>query len=133
MNQLSETSPSIFVLESDDKVRPLLKHNLQIWGYHTIFAFDETDALQRIRGGRERFNLILLDQYKRSIDELLAIGQQIRQGTDLDGHTPIIIIAEQYGADLEGQDIQVGDNEYISYLEDGEQLKVILQRLCPVY
>jgi hypothetical protein len=45
----------------------------------------------------------------------------------------LLIMAERYGTDLEGQDIQVGDNEYVSYLEDGQQLKLILHRLCPVY
>jgi hypothetical protein len=26
----------------------------------------------------------------------------------------------------------VGDHEYVTYLEDGEQLKRILQQVCPV-
>lgn len=47
----------------------------------------------------------------------------------MSSRAPIIILAERYGPDLEGQDIQVGDNEYVSYLEDGEQLKLLLQRL----
>ncbi len=110
-----------------------LKDNLQNWGYQAIIALDETDAIQRTQGGREHFDLILLNQTGQSIDELIALGQQIRKSTALDNRTPIIIMAEQYGEDLEGQDIQVGDNEYVSYLEDGQQLKVIVQRLCPVY
>ncbi len=34
--------------------------------------------------------------------------------------------------DLEGQNIQMGENEYVTYLKDGQQLKNILQQLCPV-
>lgn len=127
------TSPCIFVFEPDDDVRSILKDNLQNWGYQAIIALDETDAIQRTQGGREHFDLILLNQTGQSLDELIALGQQIRKSTALDNRAPIIIMAEQYGEDLEGQDIQVGDNEYVSYLEDGQQLKVILQRLCPVY
>ncbi|MBD2468885.1 hypothetical protein [Nostoc sp. FACHB-145] len=132
MNQLPTTSPCIFVVEPDDDVRPVLKHNLQNWGYEVIMALDEEDAIQRIQGGRDRFDLILLNQTGKSIDELIVFGQQIRQSTQLDSRTPIIIMAEKYGEDLEGQNIQMGENEYVTYLEDGQQLKNILQQLCPV-
>lgn len=125
-------APCIFVLESDDNVRPALKHNLQHWGYQVIMAIDEEDALQRIQEGQTHFDLILLNQNNQSIDEMMAIGQQIRQSTERDSLTPIVIMAERYGADLEGQDIQVGDNAYVTYLEDGKQLKSTLRQLCPI-
>jgi len=62
----------------------------------------------------------------------MAIGQQIRQASQSNSQTPILVMAERYGADLEGQDIQLDDNEYVTYLEDGEQLKRILRRVCPI-
>jgi len=46
--------------------------------------------------------------------------------------TPIIVMAEQYGADMEGKDVQVDDTKYVTYLEDGQQLMNLLHRLCPV-
>ncbi|MDZ8183719.1 MAG: hypothetical protein RMX96_02505 [Nostoc sp. ChiSLP02] len=133
MNQLRTTSPCIFVVEPDDDVRPVLKYNLQTWGYEVIIAVDEEDAIQRTQRGRDRFDLILLNQDAKSIDEAIAFGAQIRQSTQLDSFIPIIIMAEKYGEDMEGQNIQVGDNEYVTYLEDGQQLKNILYRLCPMY
>ncbi|MBD1997697.1 hypothetical protein H6G00_13845 [Leptolyngbya sp. FACHB-541] len=133
MNQLLTLSPRIFVLDSDDDARPLLKHNLQTWGYLVTLALDEVDALERTQGKGDRFNLILISQVGKTIDQWMAIGQKIRQNTVLDSRTPIIVMAERYGADLEGQNIQMGDNEYVTYLEDGQQLKRILQQLCPVY
>ena len=129
----SRLSPRIFDLEPDDDVRPLLKQNLQRWGYHVTLATDEADALQRVEGGRDRFDLILLNQYNQSIEQCITLGQQIRQHTVLDSRAPILILAERYGPDLEGQDIQVGGNEYVSYLEDGQQLQLMLQRLCPIH
>lgn len=132
MNQPPMISPCIFVVEPDNEVRPLLKHNLQNWGYQVIMALDKADALQRAKGGCERFGLILLNQDGRSIDETIAIGWQIRQSTELDSRAPIIIMAERYGVELEGQNIQVGENEYVTYLEDGQQLKNLLAQLCPV-
>jgi CheY-like chemotaxis protein len=133
MNLLLASSPRIFVLEPDDDVRPLLKYNLQAWGYRVVIAFDETDAMQRTQGKQNRFDLILINQAEQTIGQCMLVGCQIRASTEHDRHIPILIMAERYGSDLEGQDIQVGDHEYVSYLEDGQQLKVMLQRLCPVY
>lgn len=133
LNQPLKIAPCIFVLESDDDVRPTLKYNLQHWGYNVVMAIDEEDAIQRAQRGQEQFDLILLNQCGQSIETLLAIGRQIRQSSEFHRHIPILVIAEDYGTDLEGQDIQVGNNEYIAYLEDGQQLKSLLQRLCPVH
>jgi hypothetical protein len=41
-------------------------------------------------------------------------------------------MAERYGEDMEGKDVKVGESEYVTYLEDGEQLMNLLQHLCPV-
>jgi len=108
----------------------VLKHSLQTWGYWIIVALDPGDALQRAQEGDIPFYLILLNQCERSIEEMITLGQQIRQNTVPDNRVPIIIVAERYGADLEGQGIQVGNNEYVTYLEDGQQLRNILQRVC---
>jgi CheY-like chemotaxis protein len=132
LDQPTTKAPCIFVLEPDDDVRPALKHNLQHWGYNVVMAIDEEDVSQRIQAGQNHFDLILLNQSNRSLDQMMAIGQQIRQSTERDSQTPIVVLAERYGADLEGQDMQVGDQAYVTYLEDGEQLKRILQQVCPV-
>jgi hypothetical protein len=60
------------------------------------------------------------------------MGRRIRQGAGLPSHTPIVVIAERYGADLEGKDVQVGESEYVSYPEDAQQLMNLLHRLCSV-
>jgi CheY-like chemotaxis protein len=130
---MRQKHPSIILLvEPDDNVRPVLKNNLQNWGYRIIMTLDGTDALQRTRSGRESFGLILLNQVDESITFLLDLGRQIRQHSKLSGRIPIVILAERYGAEVEGQDLQVGENEYVSYLEDGQQLKNLLYQLCPV-
>ncbi|MBW4468942.1 MAG: hypothetical protein KME45_00890 [Stenomitos rutilans HA7619-LM2] len=132
MNQRHTLSPRLFVVEPDNDVRPSLKTNLQNWGYDVIMALDEADAIQRSQGVHQQFGLILLNQYKQPIEATLAIGQRIRENTKPARDVPILILAEQYGDDLEGQNVPIGDHEYVLYLEDAEQLKVMLQRLCPV-
>lgn len=122
--------PIILLLEPDDETRPLLKHNLTSKGYRTIVVLDAEDAIDRIRGRRESPDLLLINQMDLSIEECVNLGLYICQSTSLPKHTPIVIMAEHYGADLEGQDIQLGEREYVTYLEDGQQLLNLLCRLC---
>ncbi len=132
MKQPSQTSRWIFVFEPDNDARAALKDNLRTWGYAVVMALDQADAIERVQQSPQCFDLILLNQCDISIADCLALGNQIRQAANFDSHIPILILAEQYGEEQEGQDVQLGDHEYLSYLQDGEQLKRILQRLCPV-
>ncbi|MBD3885689.1 response regulator transcription factor [Phormidium tenue FACHB-886] len=123
---------TILLVEPDDTVRPILKDNLRRWGYAVIVTLDAADALQRTRDGGALFDLILLNQFGQSIEEFIDIGRHIRQQAAVASWVPIVILAEKYGVELEGQDIQLGESEYVTYLEDGEQLKNLLYKLCPI-
>jgi DNA-binding response OmpR family regulator len=127
------TLPALLVVESDDAVRSTLVQNLRRWGYRVIVSLDIKDASERVREGALKVDVILINQVGLSLDELIISGRAIRQqsaGSSTDAF--IVLLAEEYGVDLEGQDVQVGDREYITYLEDGEQLMNLLHRLCPV-
>ncbi len=132
MSQISPRLPTILLVEPDDTVRPILRENLRRWGYTVIVTLDTTDALQRTRSGGVSIDLLLLNQVKQSIAECLEAGQRIRQQTGLSRQIPIVVMAERYGVELEGQDIPAGESEYVTYLEDGEQLRNLLYRLCPI-
>jgi PleD family two-component response regulator len=113
-------------------VRPLLRNNLHRQGYRAIVTLDEEDAIARARGDGDRPDLILINQYQLPLDKMIDMGQRIRQDARLPSITPIVIKAERYGEDMEGKDVKVGESDYVTYLEDGEQLMNLLQRLCPV-
>ncbi len=132
MNEKKDTPPTILMIELDDDTRPLLKQNLYNWGYGVLVALEEKDAIAMARGGRDHPDLILLNQVKLPIDEFINMGRRIREGAELLSSTLIVVMAERYGEDMEGKDIKVGENEYVTYLEDGEQLMNLLYRLCPV-
>jgi DNA-binding response OmpR family regulator len=132
MNEKKDTPPTILMIELDDDTRPLLKQNLYNWGYRVIMALEEEDAIAIARGVRDHPDLILLNQVKLPIDEFVKMGRRIRQGAELPSSTPIVVMAERYGEDMEGKDIKVGESEYVTYLEDGEQLMNLLHRLCPI-
>ena len=132
MIEKKDGSPRILMLEWDDDTRPLLKQNLCNQGYRVIVALEEEDAIILARGGRKCPELILLNQVKLSIDDFINMGQRIRQGAELASSTPIVVMAEQYAEDMEGKNVKVGESEYVTYLEDAQQLMNLLHCLCPV-
>jgi DNA-binding response OmpR family regulator len=126
-------SPVILVIEADDEVRPILVHNVQQWGYRVIVSLDVKDAIERVREGALEIDIILINQVGLSIDQLIDSGRSIRQqSAEHSIKTFIVVMAEEYGEDLEGQDVQIGAYDYITYLEHGEQLMKLLYRLCPI-
>lgn len=132
MNKEKAMPPTILMYELDDDTRPVLKQNLYNWGYRVLMALEEADAIAMSRGGLAPPDLILLNQVKLSIEEYINIGRRIRESAELPSLTPIVVMAERYGDDMEGKDIKVNEREYVTYLEDGEQLMNLLHRLCPI-
>ena len=120
---------TIFLVEEDDDTRPLLKANLKRDGYNVLVSVDEEDALSRVREGGARAHLILVNLIGKTPEEALEVGRRIREYGKYDGLTPLVIMAEKYGEDLEGTDAQVGENDWVTYPEDGEQLHSLLARL----
>jgi CheY-like chemotaxis protein len=126
------TPPTILVVEEDDEVRPVLSQNLRHQGYHVVVALNEADAIERTKGAGLCPGLILLNQFGRSIQDYAVMGKRIRESAGIGDRTPIVVMAEDYGADMEGKDVQMDGTGYVTYLEDGQQLMNLLQRLCPI-
>lgn len=124
-----ENRRTIFLIEEDDDTRPILRQNLQNDGYRVLLAIDEEDALDRVDGNGARADLVLINLIGKSSEEALNIGRRIRAHAKYDGHTPLVVMADKYGAELEGTDVNAGSNDWITYLEDHDQLKNLLARL----
>lgn len=71
-------SPVILVVESYDEVRPTLVHNLLRWGYRVIVLLEVKDAIERVREGALKIDIILINQVGLSIDQLIDGGRAIR-------------------------------------------------------
>lgn len=125
----TENRRTIFLVEEDDDTRPILKHNLQTDGYRVLLALDEEDALDRVNDNGAHADLVLINLVDKSTEEVLAAGRRIRSQAKYNGHTPLVVMAEKYGPELEGTDANAGTNDWIIYLEDHEQLKNLLARL----
>lgn len=129
MSEQGEDRPTIFLIEEDDDTRPLMRENLVRAGYQVLLAVDEEDALQRVGGRQVNADLVLINLVGRTTDEVLKVGRRICEHAKFDGRTPLVIMAEKYGKDLEGTDVNVGENDWITYLEEPNQLENLLQRL----
>jgi CheY-like chemotaxis protein len=104
--------------------------NLRRQGYRVIVAIDEEDALERVGGGHVLADLILLNLVGKSADEALNVGRRIRQHAKYNGNTPLVVMPEKYGTDVEGTEANVGGNDWIFYLgEEYDQLENFLARL----
>ncbi|PYS51632.1 MAG: hypothetical protein DMF68_03860 [Acidobacteria bacterium] len=124
-----EIQRTILLVEEDDETRPLLKHNLQTYGYRTIVALSEEDALERVGGEQFTADLILVNLIGKSPEEALDTGRRIREHAKYDGQTPLVVMPEKFPQDYEGRDENVGANDWVCYFEDSEQLQRLLSRL----
>jgi len=124
-----EGRPIIFLIEEDDEMRPVLRQNLKHEGYKVLLALDEEDALDRIDSGGLSAALILVNLIGASVDELLRVGRTVRARARLDGATPLVVRVEKYGAELQGTDVCVDNNDWITYPDDAVQLRQLLRRL----
>jgi DNA-binding response OmpR family regulator len=129
MSQEREQPATIFLVEEDNDTRSVLKSNLQGYGYRVLVALDEEDAFERVSGGDIQADLVLVDTVGISLEAALSFGRGIRAQAGHDGHTPLVVMAEKYGPDVEGTDVNVADNDWITYLELPGQLKNLLARL----
>lgn len=131
MSEKQNGRRTIFLVEEDDDTRPILKQNLQSDGYRVLLALDEEDAMERINDNGGHADLVLINLVGKSPEAVLDAGRRIRAHAKYDGQTPLVVLAEKYGADLEGTDVNIESNDWITYPEDHEQLKNLLARLIP--
>ena len=130
---MSAEKATIFFIEPDDDTRRLLKRGLRASGYKVLVAEDLEDALEGAEYGLARADLILLGPLGKSTEESLDIGRQVRGHAKHNGDTPLVVMAEKYGKDVEGTDVNAGGNDWIFYLgEDPGQLRNLLERVSPL-
>jgi DNA-binding response OmpR family regulator len=129
MSNEKSVAPVILLVEEDYHTRPILRHNLINDGFHVRLALDEDDALDRVGGNNLHADLILINLVKKSPEKVLTIGRRIREHARYDGQTPLVVMAERYSEEQEGTDVNVAGNDWITYLEDHDQLVKLLRHL----
>jgi DNA-binding NtrC family response regulator len=95
----SNTPATIFLIEEEDDARPHLKRNLRKRGYRVLVAADMEDAPEWMRVTHIPADLMLINLLGKSPEE------------------------------LEGIDEKAGENDWICYHSDAEQLRALILRL----
>lgn len=119
--------PVIFLIEDDEDTRILFKELLKNNGYKVLLAMDEADAFDLVGIGRLAVDLFLVDLVRKSTEEMLKTGRRIRRSAKL--NAPLVAIAGEYNDELRGKNIQIGENDYVVYLENGKELFHLLSSL----
>ena len=123
--------PIIFLVEEDDDARPSLTANLRKHGYRVLVAADLEDAYEWVSvESPVQTDLVLINLVRRTPEEAVRIGRELREQAKYDGHTPLVVMPEKVPRELEGKDEKVGENDWICYYDDdSNQLQTLLARL----
>jgi DNA-binding response OmpR family regulator len=118
---------TIFLLENDNDTRPIFKKVLQDYGYNVLVAVDEEDALQRVNDGFVKSDLLMVNLLGKSEAEMVEFGNLLREKGKT--NIPLVVVAAKYDEELEGTINQAGENAYIVYLGEGDELFNLLSSL----
>ena len=130
MHEITNSSPTIFLVEEDDRARRSLTSSLRELGYRVLVSADIQDAWEWTSGnGYTHADLVLVDLLDKLPEEALTIGRRLREHCKYDGHTPLVVMPEKVPQGLQGTDEKVNDLDWICYYEDIDQLKRLLARL----
>ncbi|MBV9925817.1 MAG: hypothetical protein JOZ96_12435 [Acidobacteria bacterium] len=120
---------TILLIEEDDDARPIIRHNLGRAGFDVLVAVDEASALDWLKAGAGRIDLVLVNLVNKTTDESFDAARRVKSSGALDERTPVVVIAERYGDGLEGTDVRAAEGEWVTYMEDSRQLHELLERL----
>lgn len=120
---------TILLIEEDDDARPIIRHNLRRAGFEVLVAVDEASASDWLAAGGARADLVLVNLIGKTTEEAFAAARRVKSSSALDGSTPVVVIAEKYGDGLEGTDVRAAEGEWVTYMENSEQLHELLGRL----
>lgn len=122
--------PTILVVEEDNGARPCLTKNLRHFGYRLLVAANVEDALEWVSGSAYiHADMLIIDLVGKLPEEALILGQHLRTQARYHGQTPLVVMPEKVGKDVEGSDENVGANDWICYYEDSDQLQRLVLRL----
>ena len=83
-------------------------------------------------GGYIHADLVLINLVRKTPEEALSIGRRLREQAKYDGHTPLVVLPEKVAGELAGKDIQVSEQDWITYYEDSDQWERLIARLLPL-
>jgi CheY-like chemotaxis protein len=130
-NPRGQARPTIFLVEEDDDARPSLTAHLRQHGYRVLVAAGLEDAHEWVDVESPiQADLVLINLVRKTPEESLRLGRELRDHAKYDGHTPLVVMPEKVPRELEGKDVNVSGHDWICYYDDDSpQLQTLLARL----
>lgn len=124
------TNPIIFLLEEDDQTRSMLNAMLRNEGYGIMLSASKDEAFLRANDGLKKADIVLVDLVRKSPEETLEFGRMLLK--EAKSNASLVVIAAIYKDELGGTINQVGENDYVVYLETGDELFDLLSSLTKI-
>ena len=100
---------------------------LERWGYRVSAYHEQREALDAVRGGAVRFDLVVTDFNMPGISGL-DVARAVR---DAQPDLPVIVVSGYVTDELRAQAAAAGVRELISKPQEVEELRDVVQRLVP--
>ena len=124
MNNESDTSAIILVVEDVNETRDGIEKLLKADGYCVTLARDQKDAIESAQ--RQPPNLILVSMAGLPHEVILA-ARRIRELAAVGENVPVVVFCS---AEIdEGDEVAIGKNVYITRPDNFNQLRTLLARL----
>jgi DNA-binding response OmpR family regulator len=119
---------TILLIEVDEDTRRSLRESFTRDGYSVVSVESEDEALVVTVQGGARPDLIIIN-LDGTTEVVLETGKRIRERAGLDNSVPVVVIPYAFDPDREGTDLPAGENDFICYWADPDQLDNLVGRL----
>jgi len=118
-------SQHILYIDDDEAQVFLIKRMFERWGYHVSAYREQREALDAVRTGAVRFDLVVTDFNMPGISGL-DVARAVR---DAQPDLPVIVVSGYVTDALRAQAAAAGVRELISKPQEVEELRDVVQRL----
>jgi len=120
---MTDTNPSILLVEDEENLHEALKTNLELEGYQVTSAYNGIDAMKAVQN--EYFDLIIMDMMIPEIDGY-AVTQNIRLTNT---EVPILILSAKSSSEDRVTGLKKGADDYLTKPFNLEELLLRVQKL----
>jgi two-component system alkaline phosphatase synthesis response regulator PhoP len=120
---MTNTNPSILLVEDEENLHEALKTNLELEGYQVTSAYDGINAMKAVQN--EYFDLIIMDVMIPEIDGY-TVTQNIRLTNT---EVPILILSAKSSSEDRVTGLKKGADDYLTKPFNLEELLLRVQKL----
>jgi CheY-like chemotaxis protein len=115
---------TILVVEDIEETRDGIEKLLRADGYRVVSARDEEEAI--FKAGQQAPHLLLVS-LGRATNEVVLTASWLREQLNQGEQMPVVIFCSEEVA--EGEEVEVGNNVYLTQPDNFNQLRILIQRL----